>query len=299
MDSALKQRLLGALVLIALAIIFVPMFLSGPPPKNDSDTFNLAIPPPPERKFETRVLPVDAGTAELITEEGDRVVTVETNSAPKVDANPENKPTAPSIPETFTNESKPVATQSVAPAELPTAAPASNSGRFVVNLGIYADHAHVEALLANMKKRGLPVYAEPTEYQGKAGERVRVGPYADRAGAEAIRLKIKQVDTKLPSSVSEILAQPSADAAEAERPPDRAGSFAVQLGAFKSNEEAVKLRDRLRSIGFAAFVDRIGVKDAILWRVRVGPEVERANAEKLRNGIKQKMQLDGIIVTHP
>ena len=33
MDLSLKQRLLGAVVLIALAVIFVPMFLSGPAPQ--------------------------------------------------------------------------------------------------------------------------------------------------------------------------------------------------------------------------------------------------------------------------
>ena len=55
MDSALKQRLLGAAVLIALAIIFVPMFFSGTPPKTDGTTTqSLNIPPAPERNFETR-----------------------------------------------------------------------------------------------------------------------------------------------------------------------------------------------------------------------------------------------------
>ena len=31
MDAALKQRMVGALVLIALAVIFIPMVLEGPP----------------------------------------------------------------------------------------------------------------------------------------------------------------------------------------------------------------------------------------------------------------------------
>ena len=59
MDSALRQRLLGAAVLVALAIIFVPMFLGNAPPKPDSAIQNLDIPPLPERKFETRTLPVE------------------------------------------------------------------------------------------------------------------------------------------------------------------------------------------------------------------------------------------------
>ena len=48
MDTALKQRLLGAAVLIALAVIFVPMFLSNSPQQKENTTANLDIPPPPE-----------------------------------------------------------------------------------------------------------------------------------------------------------------------------------------------------------------------------------------------------------
>ena len=47
MDSGLKQRLLGAAVLIALAIIFVPMFLGNSPPRETSAIQNLDIPPLP------------------------------------------------------------------------------------------------------------------------------------------------------------------------------------------------------------------------------------------------------------
>ena len=84
MDFALKQRLLGAAVLIALAIIFVPMFLGNSPPKEASAIQNLDIPPIPERKFETRTLPVDAAAPQKPAAQTaappnpDKVVTVAT-----------------------------------------------------------------------------------------------------------------------------------------------------------------------------------------------------------------------------
>ena len=82
MDSALKQRLLGAAVLIALAIIFVPMFLSNSPPKQDRPTVSQEIPVAPERKFEVRTLPVDAPAAPVpnkpdAASDPNRIVTVE------------------------------------------------------------------------------------------------------------------------------------------------------------------------------------------------------------------------------
>ena len=73
----------------------------------------------------------------------------------------------------------------------------------------------------------------------------------------------------------------------------------MQLGAFKSEAEAGKLRDRLRGANIASFVDRTGSGDAQLWRVRAGPYADRNGAESARGTIKQKLKVDGMIVTQP
>src|SRR5512146_1462904 len=89
MDSALKQRLIGAAVLIALAVIFVPMFLGNAPPQSKNTTLNLDIPKPPDRDFQTRTLPVTgAESAAAPVANPDKVVTVDTHAAPTVDAHP-------------------------------------------------------------------------------------------------------------------------------------------------------------------------------------------------------------------
>jgi DedD protein len=311
MDSALKQRLLGAAVLIALAIIFVPMMLSNAPQKQVSTTENMAIPPPTERKFEIRTLPVDTATpptaapaappAEPRQADPNRVATVDTHAPARTDAHPEENASAIAAaakPDTKP-ETKPAPTESK-PAPAPVAPPAAApAGRFAVNLGVYADQAHADALVAKVKALGQHAYSEPTEYQGKQALRVRVGPFADRAGAESARLRIKQAEPKVPSSVVESSEQPKGDAAPTALPANRAGGWAVQVGAFKSEGEANKLRDRLRGGGIAAFTDRNGGSDAILWRVRAGPYTDRSGADSARGTLKQKFQLDGNIVTQP
>jgi DedD protein len=295
MDSALKHRLLGAAVLIALAIIFVPMFLSNAPQQHDTTTLNLDIPKPPERKFETRTLPVaepattPVAAAPPASADSNKVVTVDTNAAPRVDAHPENPAPVP----------KPVAETKPAPAQAPAPQPAAADGRFAVNLGVYADRGHADALVAKLKRLGMPAYDEPTEYQGKPALRVRAGPFADRASAESARLKIKQDEPKVPSSVVESNAQPTADAPATALAANRAGGWAVQLGAFKSEAEANKLRDRLRGSGIATFVDRNGNGDDALWRVRAGPYADRSGAEGARGTIDEKFKLKGMIVTQP
>ena len=153
--------------------------------------------------------------------------------------------------------------------------------------------------MAKLKKAGFAAYAEDTEYQGKPAHRVRVGPYANRAAAESTRLRIKQGEPKLPSSVNESSEQPVADAPASAIGAHRAGGWAVQLGAFKSEAEANKLRDRVRGAGIAAFAERSGSGEQTLWRVRAGPYADRSGAETARTAIKTKLQTDGMIVTQP
>lgn len=289
MDLSLKQRLLGAVVLIALAVIFVPMFLSGPAPQQTSETVNLAIPPAPDREFQNRVLPVDAtpdaaknaqaGATEPVT--NTPLATVETPARPAEIPQPtEPVTTAPGAtaapPKTETAPAK-----SDAPKMADNAPGRAASGRFYVHLGVYAVARNADDLVATLKQGGLPAFTEASEAQGKAASRVRVGPYEDRAAAEAVRLRIKQMNPTVASSVVQLAEDAKADAPPTALPANRAGGWAVQLGAFKTVEEA----------------NKVGAETGTLWRVRAGPEADRGNADKLKGRIKDKLKMDGMVVT--
>jgi len=300
MDLSLKQRLLGAVVLIALAVIFVPMFLSRPAPQQSSETVNLAIPPAPDREFQNRVLPVDAApdavkNAQTVTSQP--LATVETPPRLAEIA----QPTAPvaTTPAPEAAKSEPVAPTPTAeaPKSEPSTPGRAANGHFFVHLGIYAESKNADDLVATLKQGGFPAFAEASDYQGKRAERVRVGPFEDRAAAEAARLRIKQIKPTVPGSVVELADDAKADAPPSALPASRAGGWAVQLGAFKTVDEANKLRDRLKGAGFVAFVDKLDAESGALWRVRAGPETDRGNADKLRGRIKDKLKIEGIIVT--
>lgn len=311
MDLSLKQRLLGAAVLIALAVIFVPMFMSGSAPQKSAEmeTSSLAIPPAPDREFQTRVLPIDSTTTKPTGSAtpqpgGDKIATVDTATAPKPDVLPQPTPapaaSAPAAtPAPAAAPPKPVAAPpAAAPVETPRPAPGqAANGRFFVHLGVYSATKNAEDLVATLKKGGFPAFAEASEYQGKQAERVRVGPFEDRAAAEAARLRIKQLKPAVPGSVVQLASDAKADAPAAALPAGRAGAWAVQLGALKTVDDANKLRDRVKNAGFAAFVDKVDANGSTLWRVRAGPEVDRGAADKLRASIKDKLKLDGMIVT--
>ncbi|MEM7027689.1 MAG: SPOR domain-containing protein [Pseudomonadota bacterium] len=76
-------------------------------------------------------------------------------------------------------------------------------------------------------------------------------------------------------------------------------AWIVQLGSFSSQENAEKLNKDLRKTGFAAFVEPIKNNGKVVYRVRVGPELLKADAEKMLASIKTKMKLDGIVLSYP
>jgi DedD protein len=300
MDLSLKQRLLGAAVLIALAVIFVPMIMSdrAPQKSGEIETTSLAIPPAPDREFQTRVLPTEPARAPAASAP-DTVATVDTATAPKPAVATPVEPTAASAPAPAP-VAKPVpeAPKPAPVAEAPKPAPGqAANGQFFVHLGVYATAKNADELVTALKQGGFPAFTEASEFQGKAAQRVRLGPFADRAAAEAARLRIKQLKPAVPGSVVQLATDAKADAPVTALPANRAGGWAVQLGALKTADDANKLRDRVRGAGFAAFVDKVDANGTTLWRVRAGPEVDRAAADKLRASLKDKLKLDGMIVT--
>ena len=64
--------------------------------------------------------------------------------------------------------------------------------------------------------------------------------------------------------------------------------------------EATRLRDKLRGAGIAGYVDSVASSSgAKLWRVRAGPQTQRDDAVRLKDQIKAKVGLDGVVVSAP
>lgn len=352
MEPSLKTRLLGAAVLIALLVLFVPMLFSSAPPKGDTEqTVSLEIPPAPDRELQARTLdvspngtgavsapqpvtsaarpaaPVAAGNAPAQPVTGDRVASVNIASRKPADALPEDFANTPQAPAkgatTAPKPSKPVTTTPapVAAATPPPAAPAqapgtAARGSFSLNLSAYADHSKADALVQKVRALGYPVTATAVNQGGKALTRVNAGPFETRAAAEAARLKITAAVPGAPATLSGKAETATADvpapakpAAPAPTPAaaaavpaaaPHAGGFAVQVAAVSSEAEASRLRDKLRGAGISGYVDTVASSSgAKLWRVRAGPQTQRDDAVRLKDQIKAKVGLDGVVVTAP
>jgi DedD protein len=83
--------------------------------------------------------------------------------------------------------------------------------------------------------------------------------------------------------------------------PERVGltAWVVQLGSFSSEANATGLDQRLRGAGYTSFVEPLQQNGEASYRVRVGPELLRSEAQALRDRIKSELGLDGIVVSYP
>jgi len=85
------------------------------------------------------------------------------------------------------------------------------------------------------------------------------------------------------------------------RTTDKVGltAWIVQLGSFASEANANVLNEKLRKAGYAAFVDTLKQESRVIYRVRIGPELLRSDAQALRGKLKKTRQLEGIVIPYP
>jgi cell division septation protein DedD len=199
MDTGLKQRLIGAAVLIALAVIFLPMLVKGPAPDSGVSDVSIKMPDAPDGETETRELPlVMPGN-------------VPKGGAVGMNATPVDRPGAQALP--GQPEGTPAGTDPAATspsADPSTALPATTAGgNYAVHFGAYASQKGAETVAALAVAAQLPAYTEATTINGKPAFRVRIGPYATRADAETARLKALEVRSDVPVRVVALDAEPA------------------------------------------------------------------------------------------
>jgi DedD protein len=217
LDKAYKQRMVGALVLVALAVIFLPMLFS--------------------RQDEQRQVTVDAPAAPQAP--AMPPVQVEPVTVPEPQALPQEP--VPSDEELAAQPAPamPITPAPAAPAA-PTAAPTTSSKPSVAA-------APAPAAPAAKPAPSQPITAAPTR------------PDTTQSRVDANGLSV---------------------------------SWSVQLASLSSRESAENLQKSLRSQGYNAYIRSADGKN----RVFVGPLIERAEADRLRDLLGRQQNLKGFVV---
>lgn len=302
MDIALKQRMVGASVLIALGVIFIPMILEGPDPEG-TQSVDLEIPP----IGNSRILPVgDAAAPQQSTPvEVDRVVD-EPAEAPTtvpdpvdepadevVDARPSTEPdtqdTTPDEPEATAEptSSSTVAATDPAPQRTPavTQPTPASTDVWAVQVGSFRSQSSAVDLTSQLLAADFPAYLESLLVRDAQLYRIRVGPLANESEAQTVATQIKG---RLPSLSPAVMSPDKMTSAAT-----LMSTWSVQLGSFRDRENADSLRDRLRQAGHPAYIRIVGAS----FRVLVGPELDRASIDGVRSEIDREFGISGIVVS--
>jgi DedD protein len=178
MDRRVKERLIGASILVAFVVLIVPELLSGPKPNAAPvPTLPAAAPEP------IRNVTVDLSTSKAPADS-------EPEPAPQAAApaaSSANLPAAPTPP-------SPTQNAVMRPAPVESAAPSPTSAvlrSWSVQLGSFASRANADNLTRQVKGLGFSVFVLPGGSGTSLRYRVRVGPLADRESAERMAAKLK------------------------------------------------------------------------------------------------------------
>lgn len=166
MASQLQNRIVGSVILIALAVIFLPELLDGQPQQRQ-ETFD-AIPLQPE--LEVAEMPV---TQVPEVEQFNALAAVET-----VELDAEEAPV-------MRNGATAVATA-------PTAGDLKQPG-WVIQLGVFRNQASVDRLVEQLRAAGYPAYREATQSEQGVRHKLLVGPGLVKAELEADLPKLKEL----------------------------------------------------------------------------------------------------------
>ncbi|MBN1379646.1 MAG: SPOR domain-containing protein [Gammaproteobacteria bacterium] len=184
MNSVLKQRLIGAFVLVALGVIFVPMLLERGSedsrlsvrmeiPKKPDISSQDSLNNPPKIKPIEPLQPIEQAIAAAKQE--------------KSESKPAVKPAIAEVkPDPPVSQSKPAAASTEKASPTTTKA----SDKWIVQVGSFSREENAQVLRDKLKSSGFAAYQESAKSDVGPVYRVRIGPLKNRAEAEKLVSKL-------------------------------------------------------------------------------------------------------------
>lgn len=176
MDEDAKRRLVGAAVLVALMVIFIPMLVDRPDDQDFGQPIVIPDPPAFDRSFDASVEPERDSFALPLPAPESGVGSVDLRpGAIARDPVPQIAPR----PESTRPAKEPVAEPARAPLE-----------SWVVQVASLSAPDAAQRLQNTLRNKGYPAFIEEAKVGGTTYYRVRVGPETNRARAESMATAI-------------------------------------------------------------------------------------------------------------
>lgn len=306
----MKERLTGAIILVALLVLLVPELLTGPEVRQPTkaagadgaqlrsytidlkDAANGQPPPPTAPATAVSEDPVGEATADAES------------------ATPPVAEVAPPVDEATRAQGKPMGSGADASAAAPpdaskpieaskSAEPATAAGsaRSVEPPPSSADDRPRSAFGPNARPQ--PGSANKPDAAGSAAAK------GAAAKADAQKAEAAKADATRAAAAKAEAARLAAAKSDSAKPPPTAKpsaskGYAVQLGVFGSRDNAERLAKQVKGSGFPVLLNETSGKDGKkLYWVRVGPEPDQAAATALSTRLKAAGHKDARVVAYP
>jgi len=182
-EERLRERLVGAVVLCAVAVIFVPMVFEG---RSEDDQAPIAR---SQAGFTSSILPVDQASPTVeVVEVEPAVGPISAHDGPSQDLAPDRGSQVQGPRQSTRRSPKLPEAETLSDGASVDASPAG----WVVQLASFSREANAKTLRAKLVARGFGAFIEKTTTTRSSMYRVRVGPTSGRQQAQDLRAALQQ-----------------------------------------------------------------------------------------------------------
>ncbi len=198
-----RHRLIGAAVLVLIAVVGLPRVLDSKPKSSPNDiAVNIVTSLPiPGAEVKSEDKPKADVVTEAAKETAKETSKVAISSEPKVETKVESKaepksatptPNKPSTLGLAAGEEVVAATTTPKVEDAQKSANANGNGKYIIQIGAFASEERAKGWIAKLKEQKIPHYVlNKTGTDGAKLYVLRAGPYTDKEAAEAAEKKIK------------------------------------------------------------------------------------------------------------
>ena len=299
MNQELKQRIIGAIVVTALAAIFIPMLFDDPIENSGQSVSELAIPATPLNSNEVSAnkLPSNANQVLNVPDnESETLVNTEEESELSKD-NQLSEEIPTNDDPTVNNTDEDIVVQADSKSKNSNTPPSLDTGV-------------VETHKPSISKKTLPELAkqeptpEPVWEEEKAIEVPAALVNTTKTKTAPIKVKIKSTapiktatpeniiskkitTTEKPLPVKAVITDKPTVAPT--KPKAELSRWTIQVGSFSKKENATTLMETLRKQNLPVTLDTIkSANDGLIYRLKIGPTLEKKRA------IEMKTKLDAL-----
>lgn len=258
MDQELKQRLIGAAVITALAAIFVPMLFDDPIDETGKSINTLKIPELPAKVQDVEIAPLPEKAEDVVAEAPAESAL---KSTPKMmdEGLAETDVEAPKPKLRLSGKETAIAGKHVKPGEAEDAVVIADDEQPI---------AEAEDIKPAAKPQKLPVQSLPLQTSPGITAPVTQTPKP-----------VKPIVKPAESVTAENAAKPTLS-----EPGTR---WYLNAGSFGQKANAVALQENLKQQGFSATIKEVTSEKGTVYKVRVGPMLDKLKAQAVKNKLSQ------------